>query len=153
MEESQQLEMSCPSTQLRTLASNRLLWTDFTEAVKDWPTPTGIPIGRGEGWVSAKRGRGPSPEHKKDQPTQGKENNVGEQGTLNLNLSPDKDMTTEFLRGRGVDDTRKNTYALNMFGGKGAGRGTARAMRPPEVQPRYHTSVSYLPQTHMLQCM
>lgn len=143
LEESQQLEMSYPNTQLRTPTSSRSMWHDFTEAVKDWPAPSTEAIGSREGWISAKRGRGLSPEYRKDRCTGGKDSNVGEQGSLNLNLSPDMTMTTELLQGRGVVAPSKNTTATNKSEGKGAGRGTARARRPPAVQPRYHSSVSF----------
>lgn len=73
----------------------------------------------------------------------GKDSDIGDKGTLNLNLSPNMHTTTEDLQGREVDAPSKNTTATNKFGGKGAVRGTARARRPPAVQPRYHTPVRF----------
>ena len=141
-QESQQLEMTCPGTELRTPASCRSMWSDFTNAVRDWPAPTAEAIARGEGWVSAKRGRGLSPEHRIEQRRGGKDLDVGEHDTLNLNLSPETHTATEMPQGRGRDAPSKNSSATNNFGGKGSGRGTARARRPPAVQPRFHSPVS-----------
>ena len=143
LEETQQVEMLCPSTQMRTPASSRSMWMDFTEAVRGWPAPTSEANGQQEGWISAKRGRGLSPEYRKNRLRGGKDLDVGDEGTLNLNLSPNMHTTTEDLQGREVDAPSKNTTATNKFGGKGAGRGTARARRPPAVQPRYHTPVRF----------
>ena len=72
LEESQRMEMSCPNKQMRTSASGRLMWTDFTTAVRDWPTPTGAANGRGERWVSAKRGRRSSLNYGQERLTRGK---------------------------------------------------------------------------------
>jgi hypothetical protein len=118
------------------------MWADFTDAVRDWPAPTVEAIGRGEGWVSAKRGRGLSPEHRKEQRRGGKDLDVGGHSTLNLNLSPEFHTATEMPQGIGRDAPSKNSTATNNFGGKGSGRGTTRARRPPAVQPRYHSPVS-----------
>lgn len=143
-EESQQLDMSFPSTQVQTLPPARSLWRDFEAVVKDWTPPAADASGRGEGWVSAKRGRGSSPEYGDQRPTRGKELALAGQGSLNLNLSPDKDSTMEVVEGRGVLAPITNTATTNKSGGRGAGRGTARGRGAPNVDPRFHSPVSFV---------
>lgn len=55
-EESQQLEMSCQTTQMPTMVGPSM-WADFTRAVRDWPPPSVAGTARDDGWVSTKKGR------------------------------------------------------------------------------------------------
>lgn len=56
-EESQQVEMSCQSTQLPIPATSRLMWANFTRIVRDWPPPTVLKTGRDDRWISTKKRR------------------------------------------------------------------------------------------------
>lgn len=111
---SQRMEMSCPNTQPRTTASGQSMWKDFVAAVRDWPTPTRAMNGSGSGRVSAKRGRRSTQDCSQERLTQGKESQMREHATLNLNLSPDKHVPMEGRRekrdiatGKGIDGTLK----------------------------------------------
>ena len=140
-EESQSVEMTCPSTQLRTPGPLRCMWNDFTDVVRDWPAPTSDGSGRGEGWVSAKRGRGTSPEYGQEKANGGKKSGLISHASLNLNVSPDQHLAEVTMPRRGDDDGNKFHASTTGHGSRGGGRGTARAKRPAAVEPRYHSSV------------
>ena len=140
-EESQSVEMSCPSTQLPTSGPVRTMWKDFTNVVREWPAPTAVGFAGGEGWVSAKRGRGTSPEYGQDSSNRGKESGMQSHASLNLNISPDRHVVEVTMAGKGDDGGNKGIDTTSRYGTKGRGRGTARARRPAAVQPRYHSSV------------
>lgn len=106
-----------------------------TTTIRDWPIPTGDANGRGEGWVSAKGRQGSSLDFGQERLTRGKESELREHPTLNLNLSLDKHLPTEVGRGQKDDAPSKGNAGTIKFGGKGAGQGTARAKRPFAVQP------------------
>lgn len=89
-EESQQMEMSCLSTQIPTPATTRSMWTDFTTAVRDWPAPTVVVTEKEKGWVSAKKGRWDMVDYAKDNARNASAQLVELPRTLNLNLMPDK---------------------------------------------------------------
>ena len=89
-EESQELEMSCQSTQQQTPAMERSLWADYTAAVRDWPQPTARTTGREEGWMSAKKGRWDLTNYGKDTNKTVSTPLAPEDGTLNLNLLPER---------------------------------------------------------------
>lgn len=139
-EESQQLALSCPSAQPRTPAGRAKMWTDFKTVVTKWPAPTAEGHGSPDGWVSAKRGRGSSPEHEEDMMEIGNATCDDDSSTLNLNEPPEKHV--ENITGRlpgggpGVGDAGNSKR-----GGRGARRGAARGRRPPPQQPRYHSTV------------
>lgn len=140
-EESEQVEMSCQSTQQATPATESSMWSSFSAAVRDWPPPTQTRSRREEGWMSAKKGRWGLAEY-------GNENDetmdlamLEEPVALNLNLLPEKEGTTAAWVG-GCDAAPPACVAsASKNGSSGAWRGTARGRRPPAAQPRYHTSV------------
>lgn len=139
-EESQQLALSCPSAQPRTPSSGTKMWTDFKTVVTKWPAPAAEGNGRPDGWVSAKRGRGTSPECEEDMMETANGTFVDDSPTLNLNEPPEKHALNATGRGRGA--VPGNSGALNnKRGGRGSGRGTARGRRPAPVQPRFHAMV------------
>ena len=140
-EESQSLEMTCPSTQFLTPGASRSMWKDFTDAVRDWPAPSSDGCDRGEGWVSAKRGRGTSPEYGQERANAGKSSGLTSHATLNLNVSPDVHLAEVTMPGGGDADGNKAHASTTRHGSRGGGRGTARAKRPAAVEPSYHSSV------------
>lgn len=140
-EESQQIEMSCQSTELPTPVTARSMWTDFTTAVRDWPAATVAVSAAEEGWVNARKGRWELTEYGKENVDTCSAQMMEEHGTLNLNLMPEKEVIHEVTRGRGRAAAIVGTTGASKNANKGAWRGTARGRRPPAVQPRYHTSV------------
>ena len=140
-EESQQIEMSCQSTQLPTPATSRSMWNDFTAAVRDWPAPTMAVTEREEGWVSAKKGRWDLAVYGKENVDTGSAQMLEEHGTLNLNLMPENEGPVEKTRGRGCVAASTGITGASKNTSGGAWRGTARGRRPPALQPRYSTSV------------
>lgn len=140
-EESQQIELTCPGTQLRTPVSGASMWNDFTAAVRDWPAPCIAEKGKEDGWVSTKKARWDSLERTPVQVSAMRGPQEKEHVSLNLNLSPEKLVPSLTPPGRGDNSQSKRPGSATMKGGNGTGRGTARARRPPAVQPRYHSSV------------
>jgi hypothetical protein len=151
-DESQQIEMSCQSTQLPRPAKTPLLWANFQTAVKDWPAPTVDITDREEGWVSTKKGRWDITEYGKDNTHTTSAQMVEVHPTLNLNLLPERLGQDEPMRGIGDVASSMCVTKQSKNGGSGTWRGTAHGRRPPAVQPRYHTSVSGAPQNKLLGC-
>ena len=143
-EESQQIEMSCQSTPIQTAATARSMWDDFTTAVRDWRAPAVAGNETEEGWVSAKKGRWDSTEYGKQNADEVGAQMLEEHGTLNLNLLPERQGASEHTSREGVAAVCKAITGASKISSNGTWRGTARGRRPPAVQPRYHTLVSYL---------
>ena len=140
-EESQQLALSCPSAQPRTPAAGAKMWTDFRRAVQMWPPPGPQGHGREDGWVSAKRGRGASPDSEEDTMDTSNVAGVGENSALNLNEPPEKHVPDQAAIVR--EQFPGNAETSNHKRG-GGGRGGARGRRPPRMQPGYHSMVSWI---------
>ena len=143
-DESQQIEMSCQSTQLPTIVAARSMWTDFTTSVKDWRAPPAVPIEREEGWVSAKKGRWDLVDYGKQTIEPAASKMVSDNVVLNLNSPNESQVAAYETRMRGDAALSVAILATSKSGGNGTWRGSARGRRPPAVQPRYHTSVRHL---------
>ena len=140
-EESQQLEMSCQSTQMPTPATAPRMWADFTRAVRDWPPPTVAVTAADGGWVSTKKGRWDVTVGGKDMSATGGESEVEVLGELNLNLLPERQGALVASQGEMHAHPSMCNAGASRNGGNGSGRGRGRGRRPPAVQPRYHTMV------------
>ena len=141
VEESQQIEMSCQSTQPPTPGAGRSMWEDYTSAVRDWQAPDVHVTKREEGWVSAKKGRWELALYGQDNGDTARTHMLGEHGAINLNLLPEKQGPAE-PRGVGVEASASTAITgASRSTGNGKWRGNAPARRPPAAQPRYHTSV------------
>ena len=160
-EESQQLQMSCQSTQYATPAKDKHMWADFTRAVRDWPPPvvahTAVDDGAvarttvddravartavDDGWVSTKKGRWDVTVYGKDYSETGAGQEVEVLGNINLNLLPERHEPSPPTQGgfQVAALTCNAGTSTNGTGGRGRGRGRGR--RPGAVQPRYHTPV------------
>ena len=140
-EESQQIEMSCHSTQAPTPVASRSMWEDFTAAIKDWRAPSVGAKEREEGWMSAKKGRWDLTDYGRENADALDAHMVDESVAPNLNFLPDKQMSMRPTRAVGDAATSIAITGASKSGGIGTWRGTASGRRPPSVQPRYHTSV------------
>lgn len=138
-EESQQIEMSCPGSQLETTMSGRSMWKDFAAAVKDWPPPPANSNGLGEGWVTTKKARWDTVDYGQDRVNTSTEVQVEPHAALNLNMPPEKQVTVGVSKGGWDGAPSKSNVGSSKSGG--IGRGTSRATRPPAVQPQFHRTV------------
>ena len=140
-EDTQEMEMSCQSTQPQTNATGRSIWSDFAYAVRDWPPSAAGGTYTEEGWMGSQKGRWDSPDYGNDIPGAFSGPMLEEHGTVNLSTPMQKPGRTPTIRGvaepapfTSIGDTSKNI-------GTGTWRGTAPAKRPPAARPRYHNQV------------
>jgi hypothetical protein len=140
-EESQQIEMSCQSTQLQTPMNGRGMLSEFEDAVRGWPAPTHDGITREEGWVSTKKGRWdlidypkgggdaiPSAEHEFC-------------NSINLNLLPDRHGAAAISLEGGVVVYSETVTAAIPTAGAGTNRGSGRGNKLPSLSPRFFEEV------------
>ena len=166
-DETQYMDMSCPSNQMQTPMCGPSLWKDFAASVRDWPPPcttdhditttkaprtpnaptTTIDItttnGREEGWGASKKAKWDWADYGHDRANTANAPELEEHEAQNVNLLLEKAMPVAASRGTDDDEPRKNTEGARKNMGHGAGRASARATKPPPMQPRYHTPVSF----------
>lgn len=150
--ETQEMDMTCTAPQKGAPSTAQKMWADFRATVKDVPAPLPAAEQRPGGWVSAKRVRGSS-SNSVDREKENVDPDQHEHATINLNLPPQKHVTTTDIWGGVSIPTSRDTPGTSREGARGAGRGTARGKRPPVVAPRYHTSVVSPTFTHNMQKM
>ena len=140
-QESQQIEMSCQSTQLPAPVKARSMWEDYSTVVRDWNVTTVAGAGREEGWLSAKRGRWDMIDYGKQNADKGSAQMMGDHDTHNLISQPENPGTGDRPRNEGEGAASIGNTGASKNSGSGTWRGTARGSRPAGVQPRYHISV------------
>ena len=140
-EESEQIEMSCQSTQLPTPMIGRSMWKDFAEAVRDWPAPSVAAPEREEGWVTAKKGRWDTTDYGVGDAEPTLAQQVEDIAALNFRLLLQRQGELASTRGPAEPEPAACIAGPSKIGGNGTGRGSGRGKRLPEVQPRYHTQV------------
>ena len=141
--ESQQIQMSCHSTQIPTPLTGRTMWQDFTAAVRDWPPPTMPAMGTEEGWVTTKRGRWDTMDYGKGGVAPERAAGILDFVPLNLNALLETHVGATGMRGGRDVELSKGIAGASNNAGSGTGRGSGRGKRLPEVQPRYHTPVRH----------
>ena len=144
-DETQQYEFTSASGEVRTPTPSRTMWADFTAAIRNLPAPVGAGVEREPGWVSTKRARPITGECAGQWSTPAELASANPLGTLNLNLPPEKHVATARYRGMGADATQQENCGTSRGGGRGGRRGRGRGRGPPNVQPRFHATVSLNP--------
>lgn len=137
-----EMEMSVDATEAATQSTGRLMWADFTSAVKALPRHVYAGGDAKGGWVRPKRGRGSHVHTGGGGRPAAKEPDFTGSGDLNLNLSPEKLDGNETLRGKERIPSTTDRVAASRGGCRGTCRGVGRVRRPPAVQPRYQSTAS-----------
>ena len=140
-EESQRIEMSCQSSQLPTLVTDRSMWLDFTAAVRGWQAPSEPVSAVQEGWVKTKKGRWEPTEYGKVVAEPGSSLQAEAHGTLDLGMVAERLGETGRPRGEGAIPATDCIAEASKKGTNGSGRGAGRGRGLPAVQPRFHTPV------------
>lgn len=141
--DSQQVEMTCQSTQLPAGDTDVATWLEFAPAVRDWPAKLEAADGPEEEWVSSKKGRWDVTELVKDLAEPGRAAEAEVLGTLNLNLLPERDRGSGRAHGRGHPTTTENIVGASRKAGSCTGRGSGRGRGLPVVDPRFHIPVRH----------
>lgn len=138
-DETQEFEMSCQSTPLQMTATGPSMWSNFADAVRDWPPQAAAGTRREEGCAMSKKGRWDSTEHGKDYAEALREPLEADNLFSHLNSLLHNPGTT--TTGGGIPTPSMCSVDASKKGSAGTWRGTAGARRPPASQPRYHTQV------------
>ena len=140
---STQVEMTIDCTQSATQAPGRSIWTNLVTTVRDMAGSLQPGENSSEGWVQSKRGRASIGEDGTESNVENMVQNMTGHTNLNLNLSPENSDMRHTVRGSGQNSGTRGRGAGSRGGGRGGGRGAGRGKKPPLVQPRYTTKVSY----------
>ena len=116
-DETQPIELSCPSTLVPTPVFAQSMWTDFTIVVKDIKAFIVVGVDKEEGRVSVNRNCGSLVDFVKDKRTQVREVELHEHGILNLNFLLVKHVPLALVRGRGKGISKKNIAWTSKCGG------------------------------------
>jgi hypothetical protein len=140
-EESQQIEMSCQSTQLQTPMNGRGLLSEFEDAVRDWPAPPDDAIACEEGWVSTKKGRWDLIDYSKGGGERGPVAEREIENSINLNMPPDRHCAAAISLEGGVVVFRETVAAATPQDGAGTHRVSGRYNKLPSLSPRFFEEV------------
>jgi hypothetical protein len=146
--DSQQVEMTCQSTQLPAGETDVAMWSEFAAAVRDWPEKPEAAAGPEEEWVSSKKGQWDVCELVKDLAELGRAAEAEALRTLNLNLLPERDRGNGRAHGRGHPTAKAGIVGANRKFASGSGRGSGRGRGLPAVDPRFHIPVRNGPILH-----
>jgi hypothetical protein len=140
-EESQQIEMSCQSTQLQTPMNGRGLLSEFEDAVRDWPAVPDDAIAREEGWVSTKKGRWDLIDYSKGAGEPGPVTKREIENSINLNMPPDRHCAATISLEGGVVGFHETVAAATPHVGTGTNRVVGRYNKLPSLSPRFFEEV------------
>jgi hypothetical protein len=136
-EESQQIEMSCQSTQLQTPMNGRGMLSEFEDAVRGWPAPKDDAIACEEGWVSTKKGRWDLIDYSKGGGEAGPVAGAEFEHSINLNMPPDRHCAAAMSLEGGVVVFHETVSAATPHVGAGTNRASGRNNKLPSLSPRF----------------